>query len=155
MVKAKNSTRPESALVGLRKHSQERKTKSLEIVHQAIIALRQAGTPITLGSISDATKKFTANGQSVAQSTILRNHACRDLYLKEAQPIRKKNRLKKTLLGALDRGPSDSEVRRMSYLMRSTKEELVAKLIEAERTIKSSNDANALLRTTILKQSLE
>src|SRR3546814_16190740 len=111
-------------------------------------------TTLFRSSIAEATKPFTPNGRGLAESTILRNPACRDLYMKEAQPVRRQRRLKRTLTAVLENGPTESEASRMRYLMRGTKEELAVQLIQAERRLQTSNSANALLRNTMLKKEL-
>src|SRR3546814_3455869 len=72
-----------------------------------------------------------------------------------AQPVRRQRRLKRTLTAVLENGPTESEASRMRYLMRGTKEELAVQLIQAERRLKTSNSANALIRNTMLKRSEE
>src|SRR3546814_7141884 len=77
------SRRSETALAGLRQYGNDRQIETLAIVRKAIAALRLGGARVTLGSIAEATKPFTPTGRGLAESTILRNPACRDLYMKE------------------------------------------------------------------------
>src|SRR3546814_15101047 len=79
MAEPKSSRRSETALAGLRQYGNDRQIETLAIVRKAIAALRLGGARVTLGSIAEATKPFTPTGRGLAESTILRNPACRAL----------------------------------------------------------------------------
>src|SRR3546814_2671371 len=134
MAEPNSSRRSETALAGLRQYGNDRQIETLAIVRKAIAALRLGGARVTLGSIAEATKPSTPTGRGLAESTILRNPACRDLYMKEAQPVRRQRRLKRTLTAVLENGPTESEAKRMQYTMRGTKEELAVQLIDRKST---------------------
>src|SRR3546814_4927260 len=77
MAEPNSSRRSETALAGLRQYGNDRQIERLAIVRKAIAALRLGGARVTLGSIAEATKPFTTTGRGLAESTILRNPACR------------------------------------------------------------------------------
>lgn len=155
MRKASNKVRPESAIAGLRKSHEQRKKQTLKIVNLAIRTLKAAGESITLGRIVDATKNFTGTGRAISASTILRNTDCRELYEREAKPQKRRSHSSVRLFFNIGKDkPNEAEARRMRYLMRSTKIELVVKIILIERELEHQCFANSQLRDQILLAEL-
>lgn len=138
----------------LRKIYENKRTKTLKIVSEAISKLKRSGSKISLGRISAATQDLTDNKRQISESTILRNPACRALYEKEVNPIRRTKSPKRTLSFSLDAPPTEIELRRAHYLLRSTKIELAALIISLERGLNNAEKANATLREKILSDQI-
>lgn len=154
MAKQLKSPRSEAALAGLRRSHQQRRNQSAESVRRAIRTLQEAGSPVTLGRIAKASRELSADGDGISESTILRNSECRRLYEEAAQPVRRRRIVKRALTQGDTQEPTAAEVRRAHYLLRMTKAELGAQVIELERELARSEQANSLLRERILHQAL-
>ncbi|GEM_PF-1330820 len=154
MAKQLKSPRPEAALAGLRRSHQQRRNQSTESVRRAIKTLQEAGSPVTLGRIAKATRELSADGDGISESTILRNPECRRLYEEAAKPVRRRRVVKRVLAQGNTPGPTAAEVRRLHYLLRMTKAELAAQIIEVERELARSEKANNLLREKVLFEAL-
>jgi hypothetical protein len=146
--------RSDAALKGLRKSHEIRRKRTLDIVSAAINTLRDTGERITLGRISEATRHVTGTGRCISESTILRNAGCKSLYEQAANPVKRRRASKSVLGRKLEDEPSEIEVRRMHFLLRSTKAELVALTIKTERELESLSEANNLLREKMLLSEL-
>jgi hypothetical protein len=131
-----------------------KRAKTFKIVSAAINKLKMSGSKISLGRISAATQDLTENQRPISESTILRNLACRALYEKEVCPIRRTRSPKRTLSFSLDAPPTEIEVRRTHYLLRSTKIELASLIISLERGLSTAEKANATLRERILSDQI-
>jgi hypothetical protein len=124
------------------------------IVTKAVLKLKKAGAPISLGRIADATRELTASGRGVSQSTILRNPACKAIYEREVKPAKKAPRVRRILRQELEGPSTEVEIRRLRYLLRFTKAEIAAMTIRVERDLAISNNANELLRDQLLSVSV-
>jgi hypothetical protein len=154
MSNKKGEKRHDGSLNGLRQSWEAKKAETLDAVRKAIASLRSSDVPITLRRISEKTKEFTASGLCVSESTVLRNTACYELYALEVLPSKTQKSGKRILAGRLKDSPTEIEMRRMHYLQRSSKLELIALLIATERQLTSANTANNALREKLLLDEL-
>ena len=159
MSRKPRSITPTDPPESLKRSHETRKARSVQIVREAITRLQRNEKRVTLKAIVEAAKSASTTTQGgtrrdIAESTILRNPVCRQLYEDAVEHQVHRRTPKRRLKGALEDQPTSAETRRMHYLLRFSKTELAALLINTERVLKKSEDDNGILRDKLLLTEL-
>jgi hypothetical protein len=156
MSKTVNSVpRNRKSMSGLNTIYEKKKAETLIVLKKAAEKLADEGTAITLGRLSEATRAFSDNGKRIAETTILRNQACREYYEEVAKPVRRKPSAARALRRELGAVPSEKEKRRMTYLTRLCKADLISMVVRLEGDLGRMEANNAALRERLLLPELE
>ncbi len=124
-------------------------------VGRAIARLRTEDQPVTFAAIRDTVKDI--DGVSISTNTIQRNDLAYAIYRQHASVRASRRRRHRSLAALLDRAPSSERATlrmKIARLRRTSKDELIASLIELAREVKNQGRREHALREELLRVTL-
>jgi hypothetical protein len=125
-------------------------------VTAAVRTLKRQNKTVTLAAIRGAIQEL--DGISISTNTIQRNELAYEVYLKHAStsPARKtsKNGALSSLRKAAPEAQRPALRARIARLRRNSKDTLIAKLIELEKTVENQTKRENALRDELLRTAL-
>jgi hypothetical protein len=135
---------------------EKKRAETVRRVTAAVRALKRQKKAVTLTAIREGIREL--DGISISTNTIQRNELAYEVYLNHASTAVKK-KSKCWALVVLQRaappGQAPAFRAKIARLRRQPKDQLIAKLVELERTVEEQNKRENALREEILRITLE
>jgi hypothetical protein len=140
----------------LRPMWEKKRAETVRRVTAAVRALKRHKKTVTLAGIREAIREI--DGISISTNTIQRNELAYEVYLNNASTAVKKTS-KCRALTVLQRAAVDGQRpalrAKIARLRRQPKDNLIAKLLELERTVEEQKKRENFLREEILRITLK